>query len=290
MLPERPPLPDVHPGRRRVEARHGRHRLELQGTGERAAHAGRAAAAERQRSHPVVQPEAQPHLQRPAGRLGRRAEREDGRSGLDDLRDRGRHLRRRDRCGVGAVHPVLRRAGHERRAPLGAERRREPLPRTPGRVRREDGQAALADVEPAGPDAGPVHPLLGQPGRGRDRRRRRLVDPGRRSPARVRVLRHREPVPGDGPLARVEPVDGIRHGRRLEDRRAEVVLPGHPPRLARLRHPAPADGAPGPDRRQGDAGRRRGQQGRLLLRAERTERRSGEALQDHRDADVRSVG
>ena len=104
VLPERPDAPELHAGRRRHGSRHGRRQVELQGPRERPAHAAGAAVPEQQRAYPVVQHEAEHDLQRPAGRLDRRAEREDGRSGLDDVRDRGGHLRRRDRRGVGAVH------------------------------------------------------------------------------------------------------------------------------------------------------------------------------------------
>ena len=211
LLPERPAVPGIHPGCRRDGARY---RRRSPGTtpgpaSPQLTQLGQRLRVDNTRTH-VVQREAEPRLRRPAGRLDRRAEREDGRAGLDDVRDRGGHLRRRDRRGVGAVHAVLRRPGHERRPPLGAERRREPVPRAPRRVRREDGQAALADVEPAGSDPDAVHPLLGQPGRGRDRRRRRLVDPGRRSRSSGTVYYGTgNPFPETGPRARGGPVDGV---------------------------------------------------------------------------------
>ena len=56
--------------------------------------------------------------------------------------------------------------------------------------------------------------------------------PADRSAARDGLLRHGQPVPGDEPGAGQGSLDGKHHGRRLEDRGAEVVLPDDPPRLS----------------------------------------------------------
>ena len=273
LLRERPDGADVHPGCRRREARYRRDRLEVQRPGERAAHAARPAARNDNAGTQVYSPGLQHGLQRSAGRLDRRAEREDGCSGLDHLRDRGRaptatrQARSRSRSRSTSTFRA-RTASSSRRRTAGRARSVGISTHSTRRRASCSGAPGTCRIRPRSRTSCPGATRLRPP-----RRCGRLVGSGRRSPARERRLRHGQPVPGDRPLAGLEPVDGDHHDGQLEDRRAEVVLPGHPPRQHRPRPSAPADVPAGPDRRQGGAGRRRRQQGRLLLRAEREERR-----------------
>jgi hypothetical protein len=114
-----------------------------------------AAVPEQHRAYPGVQHEAEHDLQRPAGRLDRRAEREDGRSGLDGSAHRRRHVRLVDRSDLGGHVELPAPCTAVHGLPAG----QLCLPMKPSV---QDGLVLPSASNNVPPQV--VHPLLGQPG------------------------------------------------------------------------------------------------------------------------------